>query len=501
MSTILIPEFANDEGIWQLFPIHRKLLIVVLFLGALSQVHADKVDAYVKAEMEKNHIPGLALAVVKDGKNIKAKGYGLANVELDVPATADSVFGIASITKPFTALAVMMLVEQGKLGLDETIGKYLTNAPNTWSNITARHLLTHTAGLRGGGGGPQTNANQGRWNVKTSIRYEALRNRPLVFQPGERWQYSGTGYFLLGVVIERISGQSYRDFLPARIFGPAGMTSTFISDADKIVKSRAGSYVLREGELIRAWGETQVELPADGGIISSVNDLARWEMALYSEKLVKRSTLEQMWKPPRMNDGIFNDEAENGYALGWGVHDHRGHRMISHAGSSGADFLSFPDDKLTVIVLCNLAGADAHALAQAVAGIYNHELVPPHMLKPKPDPAPDVTERLLGFLSDYASDKESRLAAPGLRVWLNRYKSGYPEYFATYVLAPLSAKLKERASFTFVACDEVEGRGIEHLGSLVNRICYFKLVTTKKTFHYTFWLTASGQIADFAPKD
>ena len=139
MSTIFIREFADGEGTGQSFASRRAVFSVLLLLGALSPVHADQVDAYVKAEMEKNRIPGLALAVVKDGKIVKSKGYGLANVELDVPATANSVFKLASITKPFTALAIMILVEEGKLELDAKIGSYLTDTPNAWSNITVRH--------------------------------------------------------------------------------------------------------------------------------------------------------------------------------------------------------------------------------------------------------------------------------------------------------------------------------------------------------------------------
>ena len=495
MSTISILNVATDEEVRHPFPIHRTVVIVLLLLGTLGQVQADKVDAYVKAEMEKNRIPGLALAVVKDGRIVKAKGYGLANVELNIPATADSVFPIAAITKPFTALATMMLVEEGKVGLDEKIGKYLTNAPNTWSNVTVRHLLTHTSGIGARGRGSQTNASEDRWTVKTAQWFEVLRTRPLNDPPGERWQYSGQGYFLLGTIIESVSGQSYRDFLPARIFAPAGMTSTFIQDYEEIVKNRAGSYTLRDGKLTVDWRPLQVELPADGGILSSVNDLAKWEMALYSQKLVKKTTLEQMWIPGRLND-----KSENVYGLGWFVGYQRGHRTIGHVGSSGAMFLSFPDDKLTVVVLCNLAGANAYAIAYDVAGHFNPALLPPHMLKPQPDPHPEITERLLGFLLDFASGKDSSLMTPGVRGWLNNLQATSPEYLSAEVLAPLNAELKDRASFTFIACDTVEDRGIERLGSPVSRICYFKMVTTKKTFYYTFWLTADGRIAGFQYK-
>ena len=487
----------------QYFPVSRTVFNFLLLLGTLSQVQADKVDTFIKAEMAKNRIPGLALAVIKEGRIVKAKGYGLANVELNVPATADTVFPIASITKPFTALAIMTLVEDGKVGLDEKIGKYLTNAPNTWSNITVRHLLTHTAGVVGGVGGPQTNANQGRWRVKTAPRYEALRARPLSFQPGDRWQYSGTGYFLLGMIIESVSGQSYREFLPARIFRPAGITSTFILDVQEIVKNRTASYSFRDGRLTDDGRGAQVELPADGGIISSVNDLAKWEMALYSEKLVKRLTLEQMWTPGRLNDGS-RIEGANGYGLGWGLHDHRGQRTIGHAGSSGAEFVSFPEKKLTVVMLCNLGFSDwvdQNDIARTVAGMYDPTLRPPQMLSVQPDRDPETTQRLLGFLSDFASGQDSALMTPGLRGSLNKFKANFAEYFSTYVVAPLSEQLKDRRSFTFISCDKVEGRGLEHLGTSVNQICYYKIVSPKKTVHYTFWLTADGRIADFEPKE
>lgn len=272
---------------------------------------------------------------------------------------------------------------------------------------------------------------------------------------------------------------------------------------------------MRSGRLTFDGRGMQVELPADGGIISSVKDLAKWEIALYSQKLVKRSILEQMWTPGRLNDGSLNE----GQGLGWGVGDYRGHRTIGHAGSSGADFLSFPDDKLTVIMLCNLPfddWAERYSLyrdiCKGVAGQFNRALLPPPLLTPQPDSHPGTTQQLLSFLSDIASGKESSLATPrlhrqiieaaeeikSLRDYAQTVKIDLP-YLTKMV--PLTAKLKDLTSFTFLACDKVENRGIKQMGSLVDRICYFKLVTTKKTFYYTFWLTADGLIADFDPKE
>ena len=284
----------------------RPLVVAVfLFYGFFSSfvgAQTDPIDAYIKAEMEKRRIPGLALAVIQHGEVIKMQGYGLANVELDVPVTPDTVFALASVTKQFTATAIMLLVEEGKVGLDNPISHYLSNTPDAWQGITVRHLLTHTAGLVGAGGFLALDAGGERADYTTAEMFEAATKDPMNWErePGEGWQYSNVGYFLLGMILEKASGQRYRELVTERFFRPLGMTATSVLDQWAILKNRASGYALRNGQLVHIRHHAQVELPSEGGIFSTVKDLVKWEAALTGGKVVKPSSLDQMWTPVKL---------------------------------------------------------------------------------------------------------------------------------------------------------------------------------------------------------
>ena len=460
------------------------IIAIVLLLLTSVTAQADKVDDYIVSEMKNRRIPGLALAVVKNGEVIKAKGYGLANLELNVPVTPDSVFDLASITKPFTATAIMLLVEEGKVGLDEKINKYLPSAPEAWRHITVRHLLTHTAGLK-----------HDFWpefwgysltHYPTPQLFEAASKLPLDFAPGERWQYSDQGYFLLGMIIENASGNRYQEFLAERIFDPLGMSATVVLGQDPwaIVKNRASTYTLREGKLVRFrvpyW---TTELSPEGGLWSTVNDLAKWGAAIDDERILTRSSLDQMWTPLKLKNGFGH-----GYSLGWFLRDLRGHRIIHHSGLSGTDFLHLPDDKLMVIVLTNLEMrfSRAFGIAIGVAGRYIPDLLV-SSLKQQPDPDPQMTQELKTLLSDIANGVEDlSIMTPERRARLSPSSRRVT-----------AERLKDLKSFKFVVCDDVEQRRIDRFGVRVNRICYYKLTNTRATLYYWFYLTADGKVADF----
>ncbi len=460
-------------------------LLLVLFSPVMAQ--ADKVDEYIKAEMKRRQIPGLALAVVKNGKVIKMKGYGLASVELNVPVTPDSVFELASLTKPFTATAIMMLVEEGKVGLDDKISKYLTNAPDSWSGITVRHLLTHTAGLKYST--MATFAGSRLMDYTRAVSFESASKYPLDFTPGERYQYSDTGYTLLGMIIEEASGRRYLEFLTERIFEPLGMTATLglLQDQWAIVKNRASLYTWREGKLARARRDWQAEVTGAGGVGSTVKDLAKWDAALYTEKILKKSSLEQMWTPLKLNNGF-----RHAYGFGWILGKFRGHRHIMHGGATGVNLLRLPDDRLTVIVLtnlANLAGTNSRGIALTVAGHYIPDLLL-SLLKERPDPDPQMTQKMRGVLSDIANGvKDSPHMTPGFQQSAASGYGGYPS---------VRRYLKDLKSFTFLACDDVQEP--ERFGGLVRRVCYYKAVTPLETWYCWFYLTADGKVADFGSK-
>jgi D-alanyl-D-alanine carboxypeptidase len=385
---------------------NRRLLwvwAVLLALCAPAWAKHDRLDAYVRAEMLRSHIPGLSLAVVRDGQVVLAKGYGWANVELSVPARPDTVYQLASVTKQFTATAIMMLVEEGKISLGDKVTTLLPDLPSAWSDVTVRHLLTHTSGIKS-----YTDLREFTRTLRKDYTHDEIiklvADLPLDFQPGEKWHYDNTGYFLLGMIIERVSGKSYGEFLAERIFRPLQMTSTRVNDLTELIPNRAAGYTWRGNRLRQGEYTSPTQPYAAGALVSTVEDLAKWDAALYTETLVKRSTLQRMWTPAKLNDGKGTT-----YGFGWGVDDYRGHRLIGHGGGIpgfSTQISRFVDDRVTVIVLCNLDGGDSGALARGVAARY---ISPLQASLPKgiDDSDPKTTAMLKGVLiraADGAAD-------------------------------------------------------------------------------------------------
>ncbi|MBA2646700.1 MAG: beta-lactamase family protein, partial [Pyrinomonadaceae bacterium] len=213
-------------------------LALLLFVG-VAPTSADTTDDLIATQMRERHIPGLALAVVQNGKVVKAQGYGLASVEFGVPVTPDTVFEIGSVTKQITAAAVMLLVEDGKLALNDSITKHLTGLPASWRAITVRHLLTHTSGVKNYTGLPGFELSK---RMKRDDFTKMVASLPLNFAPGDSWSYGNTPYNLLGHIIEVVSGESYWQFVAARIFRPLGMTASGDRDPKRIIPQRASGY-------------------------------------------------------------------------------------------------------------------------------------------------------------------------------------------------------------------------------------------------------------------
>jgi CubicO group peptidase (beta-lactamase class C family) len=337
-----------------------------------------QVDGLVGTEMRAQHIPGLALAVLRDGKVVKAQGYGLANVELNVAVKPETIFQTGSVGKQFTAAAVMMLVEEGKVGLDDKLSKYLEGTPTAWKDVTVRNLLTHTSGIADYTDAAYTKAG-GLINLRGDYTeeqlYQKLVQLPLNFETGTKWKYSNTGYVLLGFLIHKVTGEFYGDFLQERIFRPLGMSATrIISEAD-IVPNRSSGYELVKGEIKNQfWVSPTLNTTADGALYTNVLDLGKWDAALYTEKLLKRSSFEQMWTAVKLKDGKTYP-----YGFGWFLKEVNGHRLIEHDGAWQGFTMNisrYVDDKLTVIVMTNLDEnhSKPDRVAQGVAGLYEGKL-------------------------------------------------------------------------------------------------------------------------------
>lgn len=324
------------------------------------------VTEVVKAEMQRQHIPGLSLLVVKRGQIVRAEGFGLANVELNVPVKPEAVFQSGSVGKQFTATAVMMLVEEGKVGLDDPLTKYFSDAPASWKEVTVRELLSHSAGF---GDYPKDFNFRKDWTEDEELKL--IESIPLSYPPGTDWSYSNFGYVTLGILIHRVTGEFYGDFLQQRIFQPLGMQATRIISESDIVPHRAAGYRLVKGELKnQEWVAPVVNTTADGSLYFSILDLAKWDAALYTERLLKRSSLDLMWTPAHLKNGQPN---KGNYGFGWFVDDRAGHRCIHHDGSwQGFETAidRYVDDQLTVVALSNLEGADPGKITQHVAEMY-----------------------------------------------------------------------------------------------------------------------------------
>ena len=335
-----------------------------LFLLAVPLVHADGVDRYIKAQMREHRIPGVALKIIRDAKVAKTAAYGRGNLELDVPAKPETVFEIGSLTKQFTAAGILLLAQEGNLTVDDKISRHLKATPPAWDNVTIRHLLTHTSGIKSYTGldGFQL------WRHLTQAQFiKAIGARPMEFQPGDSWKYCNTGYNLLGYIIENVSGMGYWDFLSRRIFQPLGMHATTNRLPRLVIPNRAAGYE----QTNHVWFNRDSDLTevfAAGVIASTVGDLAKWNASLDGERLLNAASKAQMWTPAKLNDGKATK-----YGFGWYVETFDGHRNIGHSGSTSgfsASLQRFPDDHLAVIILTNTDEHVATTMAKKIASFY-----------------------------------------------------------------------------------------------------------------------------------
>lgn len=336
----------------------RRFLFI---LAAACLLRADDVDKIVAGEMQKQHIPGVSIGVMREGRLVKARGYGYANLELSVPSTSDTVFAIGSVSKEFIAGGVLLLEQDGRLSVDDTVNKYLTDAPPSWHGITIRHLMTHTSGLVREGPGFQFTKAQPDIDVIRSAYPVAL-----VFQPGAKWQYCNVGYFTLAEIIRRVADKPWAAFLDERIFRPLEMQSTRTTTHEELVLNRASSYEWENGGYHHS--QALLTVRPSGALLSNVIDLAKWDAALYTDRPFKPATKEKAWTPVKLNDGSTYP-----YGFGWELKPHNGRRVVEHGGSLQgfrSHFLRLPDDKLSIVVFANSGQAKPGVIAHQIADVY-----------------------------------------------------------------------------------------------------------------------------------
>jgi CubicO group peptidase (beta-lactamase class C family) len=366
-------------------------LCTALLVNAPAQAQSPetaKIDSVVHAEMASQKIPGVGVAVIRGSQTVLAKGYGLANVEHRVPVTTQTIFQSGSVGKQFTSTAVMQLVEAGKIQLDDPITKYLADAPAAWRDITIRHLLTHTSGI------PDytTEAFDYRRDYTEEELVKLAYAVTLEFPAGTRWNYSNTGYVLLGAIIRKAGGRFYGDHLAEHVFKPAGMTTARVITEADIVPNRAAGYQLVKGELKnQEWVSPVLNTTADGSLYLSLDDMIAWDRALRAGTLLKAESWKTVYDPVRLRSGNRYP-----YGFAWAVDSIAGQQRIGHGGSwqgFRAHIDRYQGDDVTVIVLANLAQGDATGIARRIAAALNPALRPAE-LKPIADTEPAQTAKL-----------------------------------------------------------------------------------------------------------
>ena len=329
--------------------------------------HADRFDRLLEGFVIRKEIPAIAVAVVLRGKVLKLGSFGYSSLELQVPAGPHTLFEIGSITKQFTAVAVLQLVAAGKLELDAPFARYLDSVPDAWRGITLRQLLTHTSGIPDWEEGHLLDF---RRSYSVTQFMEAMAAHPLGFAPGSRWAYSNSTFPLLGAIVARVSGESWEAYVTAHLLEPAGMSETRFRHNDAVIPNRAAGYVDSAGKFWSGEPRRPELLLPNGGILSSAVDMAKWCTALTGGRVLDSSMLKLMTTPVRLNDGSSFEAG----GIGWFLSNWHGHRVWAHNGATPAGFSSviyhYPDDGLSVVVLFSIdRGAFVNDLATELADL------------------------------------------------------------------------------------------------------------------------------------
>jgi CubicO group peptidase (beta-lactamase class C family) len=410
--------------------LRRCALLLLLTWTHVAWSAPDKVDAFLRAEMARQHIPGAAVAVIRDGKVIKLAAYGTANLEWNAAASTRTAFQIASGTKMFTSVLLMDLVGQGKLKLQDRVCQYIADCPPPWKGITLLHLASHTSGLKPG----PVDAN----NPSIPDAIESAKKVPTGWELGERSAYGSDDFVLLAHVLEKAGGAPYEQLLRERILAPLGMTNSGFDHASlteahvvltsDVVKERSATYQWLADHQQQYWFLYPHYTQAAGGLFASITDMSRFMAALMTDKPLNADLRSAMWKPITLNDG-----KPGRFAVGWTVGQYRGRREVGHSGGPAlSDTVYYPDDKLAVVVLTNqrkLSPTLAH-------GVANFFLPPPPFLNEPgiADAAPEQTRALEAVLLKLVEGKAEATAFSGaakedfaeLNVWFAAALGGLP---------------------------------------------------------------------------
>jgi len=331
----------------------------------MSLAQTDSTDIIVKQMMEKQKIVGLSLALIKNGQTVINKGYGLANVELNVPVNSETVIRLGSVSKQFFTTAIIKLMEDGKLSIEDSMHKFFSDAPEVWRSIKVKNLMSHTSGLQREG--PAYD------NFKIQLDIDVIKsayNLPLVFKPDEKYQYCNLAYFMLAEIITRTSGMPWQDYIHSTLFIPAGMNNSYLTDFYQIIPNRANGYMLHKDTLVNATANYAIR--PSGGFLSTSTDMIKWEKAIREKRIIlKKENWEKLWQPYiKTSDKADSKEY---YGFGWFIDEYNGHKLVWHGGAN-IGFRSvishFLNDGLSIIILTNTDEAKPWIIANTLADYY-----------------------------------------------------------------------------------------------------------------------------------
>lgn len=323
------------------------------------------VDSLVKKEMGKQHILGLSLSIIKNGKLLMAKGYGLANIENNISASKETVYKIGSVSKQMVATAIMLLVQEGKLKLTDSLPKFFREAPASWNKITVRHLLNHTSGL------PRDSPVLDNMKKQPdSILIKGSYKSKLLFEPGTNWKYCNLGYFMLADIIRQLSGETFEEFMQKEIFNKYNLLNTRTTSVEEIVKNRADGYVFKSSDSIYN-AKDYLTLRPSGAFLSSVSDLAKWEMLIQNSQIICKENWDIMWND-KVKTSNSGQEPIEYYGYGWDVSEYKKLRVVHHDGTLPgftSSYFRFIDSKSAIIVLTNADNAYPKNIVLAIADL------------------------------------------------------------------------------------------------------------------------------------
>jgi CubicO group peptidase (beta-lactamase class C family) len=454
-------------------------LVASLFLSmaAAGGARADVIDHYVRAAMAQQRTPGLVLAISSPKLGEVIRPYGLANLEHQVPVRPETIFQSGSTGKQFTAAAVLLQVDDGKLKLDDSIAQYFPSERASWRAITIRHLLSHTSGLPD----YDTEATGGldlrRDYSEDELVHWAMKLEP-EFAPGARWSYSNTGYVVLGALIRKVSGKFYGDVLRERIFAPAQMhTARVISETDLVTNRAAGYELVDGGVRNQRWVSPTLNTTADGSLYLSARDWLAWDAVLRARRFLSRESYESMWTPVRLSNGHAYP-----YGFGWFIEEQRGSPLIEHGGTwqgFHAHIARYVERELTIIALCNIDTCRPTRIAHHVAGLVDSAL---QLLDPMgADTQPARSERLERALTAWAAEKADAGMAPAFAANIDTSPRA----------KEMHRQVREQMADAKLRCvgeDDVRKRNIERNGGRATRIVHCNLVGAGDAHGVKFYL-------------